>query len=155
VEEIRLLCDFLTTGLGLRLDTLPQAVADKSPTLPEVRLHDLLGTMVANLLLSRPPALVPLHRADLPALRQAALGLSADGPAPSPAARTAVMQTLRARVAERSLGAQEAEALWPAAVDRFVNETLERLGRSLAALPPDLSPEQADAVAVLPGVILS
>ena len=110
-------------------------LADKSPPLSEIRLSDLLGTLAANLLLSRPPALVPLARADLPALRQAALGLHEASAGLSAAARRTIRETLRQRVAERSVGT-EADALWPpapSAVDRFVDHTLDRGGRSAVA----------------------
>ncbi|MCS6913976.1 MAG: DUF6178 family protein [Myxococcales bacterium] len=154
LDEVRALSEFLTTGLGVRSDTLRSVLSGRSPPPGQIRLTDLLGTLVANLLLRRPPALVPLHRSDLLPLRQAALGLGESGPVLSPAAQQAVYETLRARVAERSLNATEAQALWPPAVDRFVEQTLRRLGEGLAALPARLSPAEADVVPSVQGIVL-
>ncbi len=154
LEEVGDLSKFLTLGLGLRPEMLVPTLSGKSPALTSIRLTDILGTLVANLLLRRPTALVPLHRADLPALRQAMLGLTGASLGLTPAARSAILHTLRERVGERSLGAEEAAALWTPAVDRFIANTLDLLGESVASLPADLSPEHADAVPSLPGLVL-
>ena len=144
----------MTLGLGLRTDNLVQALTDKSPSLSAIRLSDLLGTMIANLLLRRAPALVPLHRSELLALRQAALGLDTTSQGISPAARAATLGTLKERMAERSLTPAEAVSLWTPAVDRFLSHTFDLLGTSLSSLPADLSPDQVDVVANLPGLVL-
>lgn len=154
LEEIAALGRFLTLGLGVRQDTLAQTLAGTSPAAAAVRLTDIVGTLAANLLLRRPPSLVPLARADLPALRQAALGLSGSVQGLSPVAENAVLSSFRERVRERSLDRSEEQALWTPAAERLLRESLARLGASLSALPADIQPEQADVVPSLPGVIL-
>jgi hypothetical protein len=150
----------LTTGLGLRRETVAKTVEGKSPAAAAVKLHDLLGTMVANLLLDRPPALVPLARRDLATLRWRALG---DAPAAAPGTPSElrpevtakVLAALQARVHERSLNETESAALWTPALQSFVHACLTRLATGLAALPPTLTDPQADAVPTVPGLILS
>jgi hypothetical protein len=100
--------------------------------------------MIANLLLSRPPVLVPIARRDLPPLRRTAWS-----------DRTAIRAALEARVRERALGESEVALLWSEPSRRLVEETLDALSRSLGALPEDLSPELADAVTRLDGLVLS
>jgi hypothetical protein len=145
----------LTEGLGVRIDNLAQVLASTSPDATEARLSDLLGTMAANLLLARPPSFVPLSRQDLPALRQAALGLSPTSPALSPTAHALVLSTLRERVRERTAaaGTDEADILSPPA-SRFLEHALARLAAGLFALPHDLPQESADLVARVPGLVL-
>lgn len=145
----------LTEGLGVRTDNLAQVLAATSPAAAEARLSDLLGTLAANLLLAKPPSLVPLSRQDLPALRQAALGLGPAAPALSPTAHALVLDTLRGRVRERTAaaGTDEADLLSPAAL-RFLEHALDRLAAGLFALPQDLQEESADFIARVPGLVL-
>lgn len=154
LSDLATLGMFLTAGLGLRRETLAGSLGGTVPGVREVRLDDLLGTMVANLLLERPPVFVPIARRDLPALRRRALGNQAEAKALPPAALARIRTALLARVKERSPDQREAAALWSAASQRLLDETLETLGQSLGTLPPDLPPDLADAVTRLGGLVL-
>ena len=80
IERLSAIDKLMTTGLGLRRDTIvPRRCTGKSPGPAAVKVDDLLGTMVSNLLLDRPPVLVPLPRRDLAQLRWRALGDAAAG----------------------------------------------------------------------------
>ncbi len=160
IEHLSAIDKFLTTGLGLRRETVRTTVEGKSPGLAAVKLHDLLGTMVANLLLDRPPALVPLGRRDLATLRWRGLGDAAlAAPHTSVELRAEVtakvLAALKSRVQERSLNETEAQSLWSTALQDFVRAALTRLATGLAALPPTLTEAQADSVPAVPGLILS
>lgn len=159
LEHLSALDKLLTAGLGLRRETVGKTVEGKSPGVGAVKLHDLLGTMAANLLLDRPPALVPLSRRDLATLRWRALG---DAPAARPGtphelrpeAAAKVLATLKARVQERAINEEEARTLANPALREFVASVLTRLGTGLAALPPTLTDAQADAMPSVLGLIL-
>ena len=159
LQHLSAIDKLLTTGLGLRRETVAQTVQGKSPPLPTVKLPDLLGTMVANLLLDRPPALVPLARRDLATLRWRAL---ADAPVATPGTpcelrpevTTKVLSALQSRVHERSLNEAESSSLWTPALQSFVHQSLIRLATGLSALPSTLTDAQADSVPSVPGLIL-
>lgn len=144
LSDLSTLGKFFTTGIGLRRDNLVEVLSKTTPGPDDVQLGDLLGTMIANLLLSRPPVLVPIARRDLPALRRT-----------SWSDKESLRAQLEARVRERSLGESEVALLWSAPSQRIVDETLDALGRSLGSLPADLPAELADAVTRLDGLILT
>lgn len=154
LSDLATLGMFLTAGLGLRRETLAGSLGDTVPGAREVRLDDLLGTMVANLLFERPPVFVPIARRDLPALRRLALGSQAEARSLPPATLARIRAALLARVKERTPDEREAAALWGAASQRLLDETLETLGQSLGTLPPELPPDLADAVTRLGGLVL-
>jgi hypothetical protein len=116
--------------------------------------------MVGNLLLDRPPVLVPLPRRDLLQLRWRALG---DAPVAAantavelrPEVTTKVMTALQARVQERALSEEEVRILWSPALQDFVRSALTRLATGLASLPPTLTESQSDNVPNVPGLVLS
>jgi hypothetical protein len=143
LSDLSTLGKFFTTGIGLRRDNIAEVLDKTTPGPNDALLSDLLGTMIANLLLERPPVLVPIARRDLPALRRTAFG-----------DKDALRNTLQARVRERALGEDEVALLWSAPSQRLVDETLDALGRSLGTLPEDLSSELADAVTRLDGLVL-
>lgn len=152
VSELSSLSKFLTTGLGLRRDTLPALLEKTVPGLREVQLSDLLGTMIANHLLERPPVFVPLSRRDLPALHRIALG---SGRTLLPAVAAQVRTALKARIDERAFGNAEVALLWTPGSERLIDETLATLGRGLSELPPDLRPDLIDAVTRVSGLVLA
>jgi hypothetical protein len=156
LAELPSLGRFLTVGLGLRPDILAAALAGTSPPAVDAQLCDLLGTMLANQLLDRPPVFVPLGRQDLPALRLAALG---DAQLTTGKLRPSVEKKLRDRLSERlherALGAAELALLWTPASQRLLDETLAILATSLASLPTDLSGPAIDLVPRLAGLVLA
>lgn len=143
LSDLSTLGKFFTTGIGLRRDNLAEVLSKTTPGIDDVQLGDILGTMIANLLLQRPPVLVPIARRDLPALRRTSWN-----------DKETLRAHLEARVRERSLGESEVALLWSASSQRLVDETLEALGRSLGSLAEDLPPELADVVTRLDGLIL-
>ncbi len=166
VGELSTLSKLLSTGLGLRSEHITETLKRAVPDEAEAQLSDLVGTLIGNLLLGRPPALVPLSRQDLPSLRRAVWGDKLPpfptpgqvaGPLPEPpAARiTEVLASLRERVYSRSFGEAEFKALWVAESERFLRETLTTLAHSLAALPENLDGAQLDVVPRLAGLLLS
>lgn len=150
LEELDGIGSFLTTGLGLRLESLPEVLGRAVPGPAEAKLEDLIGTMIANLLLERPPVVVPLVRSDLPALL-AATKLDGRAAAAEAARRRAlpelvvhhVEKALRERVRERSVSALEAEKLLFPPARRLIDEALAALGKGLTGLAASL----ADAAA--------
>ncbi len=146
----------LGTGLGLRREHVVDTLRKTSPGADAVLLVDLLGTLIANLLLQRPPALVPLSRRDLLPLRAALLG--PDAPTGSVVPRQDVVapliEALRERIHSRSFGEGEFTTLWTAASQRLLGDTLQTLAKSLGELPPELSPELAEALPRLTGLLL-
>ncbi|MFO0577817.1 MAG: DUF6178 family protein [Polyangia bacterium] len=153
LERLGLLDRFFTTGLGVRKETLAATLQATQPGAAEAQLTDVLGTLLANALLDRPAALVPLKRSDLPALLQRARG---DGPGLGlqPSVRARLGEILSARIKERALDDAEAQQLLSADVQSFIAQALDRLDTGLAGLPPRLSPELADAVPAVAGLIL-
>lgn len=154
VSELSSLSKFLTTGLGLRRESLPALLEKTVPSAREVQLSDILGTMIANLLLERPPVLVPLARRDLPALYQVAMGEGATRTV-RPAVAARVRAALKARIDERAFGTAEIALLWTAGSERLIDETLATLGRGLSELPAELRPDLVDGVARVLGLILA
>lgn len=158
VGELSTLSKLLTTGLGLRAEHIAETLKRSTPGDSEAQLVDLVGTLIANQLLGRPPALVPLSRRDLLPLRSAFWGTEMPPPGPvEPRAdlATEILSSLRERVHSRSFGEAEFKALWVSASERLLRETLGTLAESLAALPPDLDGAQLDVVPRLAGLLLS
>jgi hypothetical protein len=154
LERLGLLDRFFTTGLGLRKDTLAATLQGTQPGANEAQLTDVLGTLLANALLDRPPALVPLKRRDLPELLSRARG-AGPGLGLHPTVRGRLRELLTARIQERALDAAEAQQLLSADMKSFIEQGLDRLDAGLSGLPPRLSPELADAVPAVAGLILS
>ncbi len=154
--ELSSLSQLLSTGLGLRREHVVETLGKTCPGRDAVLLVDLLGTLLGNLLLLRPPALVPLSRRDLLPLRAALVDEAAVlGPAqPRPAVVAQIVDTLRERIFSRSFGEAEFATLWTPATQRLLRDTLSTLAKSLGELSPDLSPELADALPRLVGLLL-
>lgn len=156
--ELSTLSKLLTTGLGLRAEHIAETLKRSTPGDHEAQLVDLVGTLIANQLLGRPPALVPLARRDLPPLRTVFWGSEAPPPGPvEPRAdlATEILSSLRERVHSRSFGEAEFKALWVAESERLLRETLATLAESLAALPADLDGAHLDVLPRLAGLLLS
>lgn len=155
--ELSSLAKLLGTGLGLRREHVVETLRKATPARDAVLLVDLLGTLIGNLLLQRPPALVPLSRRDLGPLRAALLGDGA--PLGSVLARedvvAQVLDTLRARIHSRSFGEGEFTTLWTPASQRLLRETLSTLAKSLGELPPELSPALGDVLPRVIGLLLA
>ena len=151
LEKLGALDKLLTIGLGLRKETLVQTLTGKTPGVADTKLQDILGTMVGNHLLQRPPALVPLSRQDLPALRLALLGPGEDQ---LQTVQATVMAFLKERVEERSLGDAEMMQMWTPATQAWLIESISRLASGLQALPAVLPPELLDAVLRVDGLVL-
>lgn len=154
--ELSSLSQLLSTGLGLRRDHVVETLGKTCPGRDAVLLVDLVGTLLGNLLLMRPPALVPLSRRDLVPLRAALVDEAAVlGPAqPRPAVVAQIVDSLRERIYSRSFGEAEFATLWTPATQRLLRDTLSTLAKSLGELSPDLSPELADALPRLVGLLL-
>ena len=156
--ELSTLSKLLTTGLGLRREHIADTLGRSTTAEAEAQLVDLIGTLLANQLLDRPPALVPLARADLLPLRAALLGTDAplSGEVePLPHVVAGLMESLRERVYSRSFGEAEFAGLWVEASQRLLRETLLTLAHSLAALPPELDAARLDLLPRLAGLLLS
>lgn len=153
LEKIGLLDRFFTAGLGLRKETLATTLAGTSPGVREAQLSDVLGTMVANALLDRPAAMVPLMRRDLPELVRRASGGRGQGLAK--AVRARIVELLQQRIRERAVSPAEEQQLWSEETRAFVEQSLDRLDKGLTALPSPLAAEAADAVPRAVGVILA
>ena len=109
VEEAALIGVTVQRGLGVD----PARVADEviagcSPTRDRITFATLVGTLLANALLDRPPALVPLAPSDLGPLRARAI---VDGRL-RPEASARLGQVLDERLAERSFAAPSAFPRW-------------------------------------------
>ena len=128
-----------------------QTLTGKTPGVADTKLQDILGTMVGNHLLQRPPALVPLSRQDLPALRLALLGPAEDQ---FQTVQATVMAFLKERVEERSLGDAEMMLMWTPATQAWLSESIARLASGLQSLPVVLPPELLDAVLRVDGLVL-
>ena len=151
LEKLGALDKLLTIGLGLRKETLVQTLTGKTPGVADTKLQDILGTMVGNHLLQRPPAFVPLSRQDLPELRLALLGPGEDQ---LQTVQAAVMAFLKERVEERSLGDAEMMLMWTPATQAWLSESIARLASGLQSLPVVLPPELLDAVLRVDGLVL-
>jgi hypothetical protein len=157
LTELSGLSQLLSTGLGLRREHVVETLRKTSPGGDAVLLVDLVGTLIANLLLQRPPALVPLARRDLLPLRQALVDDAiVDGTLQArPDTVAQILASLRERIHSRSFGEGEFAALWTPAAQRLLGEVLSTLTKSLGELPPALSPELAEALPRVVGVLLS
>ncbi|HMU40103.1 MAG TPA: DUF6178 family protein [Pseudomonadota bacterium] len=142
---------FLAQGLGVRLETLPEVLAQTSPGLVSATWDDVFGTMVANFLLQRPLALVPLARKDLVSLR----GFLWDSAREFPElVRKRLEHCLEQRFVERNLEPAVSRAFFDDSQRAFVERVLRQLAQSLATLPLHLTEETADAVPKLAGLLL-
>lgn len=168
--ELGALGKLLTVGLGLRAerDALAESLARTSPGASGVKLTDFVGTMVANLLLGRPPAFVPLPRRDLAALRTA---VAAPGKArpkrsakPAPVAVPAapdaeplldrLLAQLKERIESRSLGPAEMAEIYGPRNERWLRDAVEQVLVSLSALPAQLSGAALEALPRVAGIVL-
>ncbi len=159
LAELSTISQLCSTGLGLRREHITDVLRKTQPSADSVLLVDLIGTLIGNLLLSRPPALVPLSRRDLLPLRAALLGNNGiDGSAatgtPPETVVGQVIHTLRERIHSRSFGEGEFAKLWTPATQRLLRETLTTLAHSLAQLPSDLPPDLVDALPRVTGLLL-
>ena len=137
--ELSTLSKLLTTGLGLRREHIADTLGRSTTAEAEAQLVDLIGTLLANQLLDRPPALVPFARADLllPLRCAAGDGCTAVGRGrAAPSRRRGPDGELARAVYSRSFGEAEFAGLWVEASQRLLRETLLTLAHSLAALPP-------------------
>ncbi len=154
LEEIGGLGQFLTVGLGLRTETLIQTLSSCYQLVGEVHFTDILGTMIANFILGRPPSLVPLKKEDLIPLRQEGLSPVSHPAKLRPAIYKKVDEMLKIRIKERSLNEEEEKGLWSGAVKELLEKTLEQLAESLALLPEEERGLTDSMVRALSGVLV-
>jgi hypothetical protein len=110
-----------------------EALVGCAPEREEVTFQVIGATLMANLLLDRPPALVPLAPEDLEVLRERVLP---DGPPLRPTARLQVMRALEARLAEREVEPPAEWTRWAEAWLVHLGETLALLGTPEVASDP-------------------
>lgn len=109
VEEAALIGLTVQRGLGVDPARLAaDVIAGCSPSLERITFSTIVGTLMANELLDRPPSLVPLTAPDLGPLRARAL---TDGRL-SPTTRAHLERLLDERLAERSFPPPPAFARW-------------------------------------------
>ncbi len=156
VEQLALRQKLLTQGLGLRIEQLPAILKTTVPDASEATWDDVLGTMLANYLLQRPAALVPLSRRDLVPLRKLfGATLAAEEAAMPELLRARLTKFIDERIAERLTDPQSARFLLGPAQRAFVDRVEKQLARSLVALPENLSEEAADVVPRVAGLLLA
>jgi hypothetical protein len=109
--------------------------------------------MIANHLLGRPAALVPLSRQDLVPLR--ALLAGHDQPTLPELVRARCLRLIEDRLHDRVPDEREAHALLGPAQRAFLDRVLGLLATSLHSLPDPLDAASADLVPRLAGLILS
>lgn len=124
---------FLTLGLGIRADKVQETVLRCYNHPDDVRWTHLLGTLLGNLCLERPAALVPLSLEDMHSLRESIL-LQEQPAELRPAIRQKLQRLLRKKVKERSLNPEEEKTLWEPAASLLQN-TLQEMALSLAMWP--------------------
>ena len=125
LEEAAAIGPFLRDGLGVAPRLLgPEALTGCRPAREDITFAVIGATLMANLLLERPAALVPLAPEDLAALCERVLP---DGPPLRPTARLRVMRAFEEKLAERGI---EPPAEWT----RWVESWLAHLGETLALL---------------------
>ncbi len=156
VEQLALRLQLLTQGLGLRLEQLPAILQATVPDASEATWDDVLGTMLANHLLQRPAALVPLSRRDLVPLRKLfGPKLAAEEAAMPELLRARLTKFIDERIADRLSDPQSVRHLLGPAQRAFVDRVELLLARSLVALPESLSEEAADVVPRIAGLLLA
>lgn len=153
VEQLAVRLKLLTIGLGLRHETLRDVAAHSSPGLGEMTWDEVVGTMIANHLLSRPPALVPLSRRDLLPLRKLLAGHT--GKELPELLKARCWKLLEDRVADRVLDTAELRTLLAPAQRAFLERALQQLGTSLLSLPESITEAEADVVPRLTGLLLA
>ncbi len=153
IEELSVRFKLLTIGLGLRHETMRAVLATTEPDARQATWDDVLGTMIGNHLLSRPPVLVPLSRRDLPLLRQ----LLGDHPEPTlpELLRARCWKLIEERVHDRVLDDSEARTLLGPAQRVFVERVFQQLAKSLLTLPQSIDQATAEAVPRLAGLLLA
>lgn len=152
VAELATLSRLLTRGLGARKEHLIEVTQHTTPHTQHLSLVDVLGTMMANQILQRPPVFVPLSRRDLPPLAQA---LRAHGPG----IQQSLCDHIQERVRERSAGQAEFALFWTPHSARFVAATARLLWHSVTDLIPhdlaeDSCQEALDAIVRVQGLVL-
>lgn len=153
VEQLAIRLKLFTIGLGLRHETLRATLDRTMPDASQATWDDVLGTMIANHLLGRPAALVPLSRQDLVPLR--ALLAGHDQPTLPELVRARCLRLIEDRLHDRVPDEREAHALLGPAQRAFLDRVLGLLATSLHSLPDPLDPASADLVPRLAGLILS
>lgn len=128
-DQIRL----LTIGLGIRPEKIQETVLHCYNHPDDVRWTHLLGTLLGNLCLNRPAALVPLSIEDMRTLREQAL-LQEQPAVLRPAIRRKLQQSLQEKVKERSLSPEEEKVLWEPGVS-LLQDTMQEMALSLAVWP--------------------
>ncbi|MBL8633732.1 MAG: hypothetical protein JNM40_10945 [Myxococcales bacterium] len=153
VEQLAIRPKLFALGLGLRLETLRATLERTTPDASQATWDDVLGTMIGNHLLGRPPALVPLSRQDLVPLR--ALLAGHDQPTLPELVRARCLKLIDDRIDERITDEHEAKSLQHPAQRAFIDRVLGQLATSLHSLPDPLDPAEADLIARLPGLIIA
>lgn len=153
VEQLALRLKLFTLGLGLRHETLRTTIERTMPDASQATWDDVLGTMIANHLLGRPAAMVPLSRQDLVPLR--ALLAGHDQPTLPELLQARCLKLIDDRVQDRVTDEREAHSLLQPAQRAFIARVLQKLATSLHSLPDPLDSATADLVPRLPGLILS
>lgn len=122
LDEIAQLSSTIVRGLGVDPARLTaERLGPTQPAIDAITFHTIAATLIANALLDRLPALVPLAPADLAVLRDLAL---LDGHL-RPAARERASRLVSDRLAERAFDP-------PPALPRFIDAWLAQLERALA-----------------------
>ncbi|HEX2574137.1 MAG TPA: DUF6178 family protein [Polyangia bacterium] len=123
IEEAAAIGPFLRDGLGVAPRLLAaEVLVGCRPAREDITFAVMGATLMANLLLDRPPALVPLAPEDIETLRERVLP---DGPPLRPTTRLQVLRAFEERLTERGLTP-------PAEWTRWVEGWLEHLGETLA-----------------------
>jgi hypothetical protein len=155
VEQLALRQKLLTMGMGLRQELLQDTLSRTVPDASQATWDDVLGTMLANHLLQRPAALVPIMRRDLVPLRRMI------GPQDEPKQaqlpellRARCTKLIEERIADRQTDPESARLLLGPAQRAFVERVQSQLAQGLATLPDVLDDEAADVVPRVPGLLL-
>lgn len=122
VEQLAIRLKLFTIGLGLRHETLRATLDRTMPDASQATWDDVLGTMIANHLLGRPAALVPLSRQDLVPLR--ALLAGHDQPTLPELVRARCLRLIEDRLHDRVPDEREAHALLGPAQRAFLDLSL-------------------------------
>ncbi|MSP60657.1 MAG: hypothetical protein EXR72_10015 [Myxococcales bacterium] len=117
LEETSLLGPTLQHGLGIDPARLSEeALPGVHPPIGQITFATIVGTLIANAQLDRPPALVPLHPLDLAPLRVKVI----DGGTLRTEVRANITRLLDERLAERRFEPPRAWERWVRAwIDRF------------------------------------
>ena len=141
LEEAALMGQTVQRGLGVDPERLaPAALEGVHPPRPAITFNAIVGTLLCNALLDRPPALVPLRRADLAPLRARVI----DAGALRPVARERMAAIIEERLAERGVDR-------PAALPRWLQSWSDHLERTLA---PSVVGAPASDATTTPGLLV-